>query len=82
MSINIGGYIFDGPYNDPDEIKEELGVYVVLCLVDGMPRSHAVKIGLDFFNISKPPPYPPLHLKWIVMYRPIHWMIQSSLKFV
>ena len=38
MSINIGGYDFDGPYNDPDEIKEELGVYVVLCLVDGMPH--------------------------------------------
>ena len=38
MSINIGGYNFDGPYNDPDEIKEELGAYVVLCLVDGMPH--------------------------------------------
>jgi hypothetical protein len=38
MSINMGGYDFDGPYNDPDEIKEELGVYVVLCLVDGMPH--------------------------------------------
>jgi hypothetical protein len=24
--------------------------------------SHAVKIGLDFFSISKPPPYPPLRL--------------------
>jgi hypothetical protein len=33
MNINIGGYDFDGPYNDPDEIKEELGVYVVSVLL-------------------------------------------------
>ena len=38
MSINIGGYDFDGPYYDPDEIKEELGVYVVLCFVEEMPH--------------------------------------------
>ena len=28
----------------------------------GMIITHAVKIGLDFFSISKPPPYPPLRL--------------------
>jgi hypothetical protein len=28
----------------------------------GKAESHAVKIGLDFFSISKPPPYPPLRL--------------------
>lgn len=38
MSINIDGYEFEGPYNDPDEVKEELGVYVVLCFVDGIPH--------------------------------------------
>lgn len=38
MSINISGYEFEGPYNSPDEIKEDLGVYVILCLVDGKPH--------------------------------------------
>jgi hypothetical protein len=38
MSINIGGYDFEGPFNDPDEIKKEIGVYVVICLVDGLPH--------------------------------------------
>jgi|GEM_PF-6447544 len=38
MSVNIGGHDFEGPYDEPEEIKEELGVYVVLCLVEGEPH--------------------------------------------
>jgi len=40
MTINICRYDFEGPYNDSslDEIREKLGVYVVLCLVDRKPH--------------------------------------------
>ena len=38
MSIDIGGYAFEGPYDSVDKIKEDIGVYVILCFVDGKPH--------------------------------------------
>ena len=34
FSIYIGAYEFDGPYNSPDQISEEPGVFAVLCFYD------------------------------------------------
>lgn len=38
MSINLGGYKFEGPFFDLEEIKKDLGVYVVLCIKDNTPH--------------------------------------------
>jgi len=31
MSIKISGYVFEGPYESTELIKDESGVYVILC---------------------------------------------------
>ena len=38
MAIDIGGYNFEGIYFDPDQIREDAGVYVVLCIVNETPH--------------------------------------------
>ena len=34
----FGGYEFEGPYRNTDEIQLKQGVYVIVCLVDGQPH--------------------------------------------
>ena len=34
MSIQIGRYDFEGPYDNTGPLKDRSGVYVILCLVD------------------------------------------------
>ncbi len=41
---DFGGYEFEGPYQDADEIQIRRGVYVIVCLVDGRPHC-ALDIG-------------------------------------
>lgn len=31
MSIKIGRYMFQGPYNSSDSLEDKSGVYVILC---------------------------------------------------
>lgn len=35
MSITIGNYEFDGPYNSPETLEERSGIYAILCQKDG-----------------------------------------------
>lgn len=36
--MNLCGFDFVGPYSDPDELKEDAGVYVVLSIRAGKPN--------------------------------------------
>lgn len=35
---NLGGYDFEGPYRDADEVQLRAGVYAITCLVDDAPH--------------------------------------------
>lgn len=31
MTVELGGYVFEGPYESWDRLQERAGVYVILC---------------------------------------------------
>ena len=35
MSLNVGRYTFDGPYTSADSLKDNSGVYVIVCSSNG-----------------------------------------------
>jgi len=35
--MNLAGFDFDGPFDNPDQLREEPGVYVVLSISPGRP---------------------------------------------
>ena len=43
MSIKIGNYTFEGPYNNTSSLQDKSGVYVILC--QGNPNYKVVDIG-------------------------------------
>ena len=43
MSITIGQYTFEGPYENTGPIEDRSGVYAILCLCDG--KYHVVDVG-------------------------------------
>lgn len=43
MSIKIGNYNFEGPYNNTASLQDKSGVYVILC--QGNPSYKVVDIG-------------------------------------
>lgn len=50
--MQIGGLEFKGPYQDIDEIPDDAGVYVVLCLhPDG--KFEVLDVGESGWNISQ-----------------------------
>lgn len=44
MSITIGKYQFEGPYDSADKLQDHSGVYVILCFTDQV-KSHVIDVG-------------------------------------
>lgn len=45
MSINIGGYNFEGPFNNSDSLRSQSGVYVILGSNAGNGNWNVVDVG-------------------------------------
>ncbi len=43
--IDVGGYKFEGPYENTDQLKDRSGIYVILCRNDSSSKYLVIDIG-------------------------------------